>query len=95
MRNVNFTKAKKLLANDKIAASHKKKKQIVSEALYQKSQRKIMNFEKLLGQQVFKNLNYNPFQPCCVIYQYLLLLFFSRDTDPPTLVVDPWYLPIT
>ena len=54
-----------------------------------------MNFEKLLGQQVFKNLNYNPFQPCCVIYQYLLLLFFSRDTDPPTLVVDPWYLPIT
>ena len=47
MRNVNFTKAKKLLANDKIAASYKKKKQIVSEALYQKSKRKIMNFEKL------------------------------------------------
>ena len=77
MRNVNFTKAKKLLANDKIAASYKKKKQNVSEALYQKSQRKRMNFEKLLGQQVFKNLNCNPFQPCFVIFRYLLLLFLA------------------
>ena len=51
IRNVNFTKAKKLLPNDKITASSKKKKKkkIVSEALYQKSQRKRMNFEKLLG----------------------------------------------
>ena len=56
---------------------HLKEKKIVSEALYQKSQRKRMNFEKLLGQQVFKNLNCNPFQPCFVIYQYLLLMFLA------------------
>ena len=50
---------KKLLVNDKITASYKTD---VSQELFQTLQTTKMNFEKLLGYQVFKNHNCSRFQ---------------------------------
>ena len=49
----------KIPVNDKITASCQTK--FVSQTSYQWLQTTKMNFEKLLGGQVFKNHNYNPF----------------------------------
>ena len=73
----------KIPVNDKITASCQTK--FVSQTSYQWLQTTKMNFEKLLGGQVFKNHNYNPFHSsssfsiptshsiCGVIYTFFKL----------------------
>ena len=53
-------KLEKLPANDKI----------ISKASYQSLQTTKMNFEKLLGEQVFKNHNFNLLQVCPSLLPY-------------------------
>ena len=73
-------KLEKIPVNDKITASCQTK--YVSQTSYQWLQTTKTNFEKLLGEQFFKNHNYNPFHYsssfsipashsiCCVIYTF-------------------------
>ena len=59
----------------------------VSWALFLKLQAAGINFEKLLGQRVFQNPNFNPFQSssilpirgiCCFCYVILTFLYFFK-----------------
>ena len=89
-------KLEKIPVNDKITASCQTK--FVSQTSYQWLQRTKMNFEKLLGGQVFKNHNYNPlhssssfsilasYSICGVIYTFFKLferLCISQFQLPP------------
>ena len=89
-------KLEKIPVNDKITASCQTK--FVSQTSYQWLQRTKMNFEKLLGGQVFKNHNYNPlhssssfsipasYSICGVIYIFFKLferLCISQFQLPP------------
>ena len=91
-------KLEKIPVNDKITASCQTK--FVSQTSYQWLQRTKMNFEKLLGGQVFKNHNYNPlhssssfsipasYSICGVIYTFFKLferLCISQFQLPPPL----------
>ena len=90
------TKLEKIPVNDKITASCQTK--FVSQTSYQWLKRTKMNFEKLLGGQVFKNHNYNPlhssssfsipasYSICGVIYTFFKLferLCISQFQLPP------------
>ena len=92
-------KLEKIPVNDKITASCQTK--FVSQTSYQWLQQTKMNFEKLLGGQVFKNHNYNPlhssssfsipasYSICGVIYTFFKLferLCISQFQLPPPLL---------
>ena len=66
----------------------------VNDEITGKLQNHSFNFEKLLGQQVFKNLSFNPFykfaHPCVLMYLlcYSLYRWFSRYVIAAMLVDD-------